>query len=73
MSAYDGNRILTVNSVGLADEALSADSSDARNIEARLKQFLTEFRVRNEFIYRDQLRENITLKLFYLEVDTHHL
>lgn len=23
--------------------------------------------------YRDQLRENVTLKLFYLEVDTHHL
>jgi hypothetical protein len=52
MSAYDGNRILAVNSVGLADEALSTDGRDARNIEARLKQFLTEFRVRNEFIYR---------------------
>lgn len=52
MSAYDGNRIIAVNAVSLADNDISDDRSDARNIEARLKQFLTEFRVRNEFIYR---------------------
>ncbi|KAG8689131.1 minichromosome maintenance protein 5 [Ceratobasidium sp. 423] len=73
MSAYDGNRIIAVNAAAYADEGVSSERSDARNIEARLKQFLTEFRVRNEFIYRDKLRENVALKLFYLEVDTQDL
>ncbi|QRW22854.1 DNA replication licensing factor MCM2/3/5 family pretein [Rhizoctonia solani] len=73
MSAYDGNRIIAVNAASYADESVPSERSDARNIEARLKQFLTEFRVRNEFVYRDKLRENVALKLFYLEVDTQDL
>ncbi|EUC55895.1 DNA replication licensing factor mcm5 [Rhizoctonia solani AG-3 Rhs1AP] len=73
MSAYDGNRTYTVNAAAYADENVSNERGDARNIEARLKQFLTEFRVRNEFVYRDKLRENVALKLFYLEVDTQDL
>ncbi|KAH7333859.1 MCM2/3/5 family-domain-containing protein [Rhizoctonia solani] len=73
MSAYDGNRVIAVNAASYLDEGVSSERSDARNIEARLKQFLTEFRVRNEFIYRDKLRENVALKLFYIEVDTQDL
>ncbi|CAE6514261.1 unnamed protein product [Rhizoctonia solani] len=73
MSAYDGNRTIAVNAAAYADEGVSNERSDARNIEVRLKQFLTEFRVRNEFVYRDKLRENVALKLFYLEVDSQDL
>ncbi|ELU35861.1 hypothetical protein AG1IA_10109 [Rhizoctonia solani AG-1 IA] len=51
MSAYDGNRIIAVNAASYADESVPSERSDARNIEARLKQFLAEFRVRNEFVY----------------------
>lgn len=39
MAAYDGNRILGVDAVSLADDSISDDRSNLRNTEARLEWF----------------------------------
>lgn len=37
------------------------------------RSFILEFRLNTQFIYRDQLRENLLIKNYYLKVNTEHL
>ncbi|KAF8473854.1 MCM2/3/5 family-domain-containing protein [Kalaharituber pfeilii] len=41
--------------------------------QAKFVSFISTFRLDNSFIYRDQLKENILTKLYYLDVDIAHL
>jgi len=66
MSGFDRNQVYVVpvhaaNPIGNGEKP--SDTLEA------LKQFLMDFRVGHAFIYRDQLRSNLLLKLFQLEVD----
>ncbi|TPX10880.1 uncharacterized protein E0L32_008086 [Thyridium curvatum] len=38
-------------------------------IQAQLEQFILDFRLENQFIYRDQLKENALLKKYYCDVN----
>ncbi|KAK9450358.1 MCM2/3/5 family-domain-containing protein [Limtongia smithiae] len=42
-------------------------------LEESFHDFILEFRIENDFIYRDQLRENILIKKYCLSVDVGHL
>ncbi|RPB26989.1 MCM-domain-containing protein [Terfezia boudieri ATCC MYA-4762] len=48
------------------------DDSRAQT-QAKFVSFISAFRLDNSFIYRDQLKENILTKLYYLDVDIAHL
>ncbi|KAJ3289749.1 minichromosome maintenance protein 5 [Borealophlyctis nickersoniae] len=43
------------------------------SIEKKFVEFLRNFRLDNIFIYRDQLRENLIIKRYFLEVNLEHL
>ncbi|KAJ8596508.1 MCM-domain-containing protein [Rhizopogon salebrosus TDB-379] len=70
MSGFDGNHVFTV-SVHDPPPAASADSPS--QAEKLLLEFLLQYRVGGEFIYRDQLRANLLLKQYQLEVDLRHV
>ncbi|KAJ3145719.1 minichromosome maintenance protein 5 [Geranomyces variabilis] len=42
-------------------------------IEKKFVEFLRTFRIDNVFLYRDQLRQNLIIKQYFLEVDMAHL
>ncbi|TPX72100.1 hypothetical protein SpCBS45565_g00480 [Spizellomyces sp. 'palustris'] len=42
-------------------------------IEKKFVEFLRSFRIDNVFLYRDQLRQNLIIKQYFLEVDMAHL
>ncbi|KAI4167127.1 MAG: hypothetical protein LQ343_007454 [Gyalolechia ehrenbergii] len=50
----------------------AADDSRTQ-VQAQLRNFILEFRLDNAFIYRDQIRENVLVKLYYCDVDIAHL
>ncbi|RKO89743.1 MCM2/3/5 family-domain-containing protein [Blyttiomyces helicus] len=50
----------------------SSDDSNAAT-EAKFVEFLRTFRLDNTFVYRDQLRQNLIIKQYFLEVDLAHL
>lgn len=47
--------------------------SSFNEITKAFRSFILEFRLNNQFIYRDQLRENLLIKNFYLKVNSEHL
>ncbi|CAN3352663.1 minichromosome maintenance protein 5 [Diutina catenulata] len=49
------------------------DESSFSEITSEFKRFVTEFRIGTQFIYRDQLRENLRIKNFFLRVNTEDL
>ncbi|KAI8911962.1 hypothetical protein PhCBS80983_g03226 [Powellomyces hirtus] len=52
----------------------SESATDTRaNIEKKFVEFLRTFRIDNVFLYRDQLRQNLIIKQYFLEVDMAHL
>ncbi|KAJ3022004.1 minichromosome maintenance protein 5 [Thoreauomyces humboldtii] len=52
----------------------SDSGEDSRaTIERRFVEFLRTFRIDNVFVYRDQLRQNLIIKQYFLEVDMAHL
>ncbi|KAG7705281.1 hypothetical protein KL950_003717 [Ogataea haglerorum] len=55
----------------LPGEAASDDQFS--EVIKAFKRFILEFRVDNQFIYRDQLRENILVKQYQLTVHNEHL
>ncbi|KAJ1536416.1 minichromosome maintenance protein 5, partial [Cladochytrium tenue] len=55
------------------DPALASAAAIAANVTARLEAFLTEFRIGNNYVYRDHLRQNLIINEYYLEVDRAHL
>ncbi|KAF7789205.1 hypothetical protein EIP86_000145 [Pleurotus ostreatoroseus] len=70
MSGFDGDRIYNV-AVHDLPNAISPDSPS--ETEKLLLEFLLQYRVGGEFIYRDKLRANLLLKQYVLEVDLRHL
>ncbi|EIN13640.1 MCM-domain-containing protein [Punctularia strigosozonata HHB-11173 SS5] len=70
MSGFDANHVY---SVSVHDPApISAPESASEN-ERLLLDFLLQYRVGGEFIYRDKLRANLLLKQHQLEVDLRHV
>ncbi|KAI4157011.1 MAG: hypothetical protein LQ342_008551 [Letrouitia transgressa] len=49
------------------------DEDSKSQIQARLRDFILEFRLDNAFIYRDQIRDNVLVKQFCCDVDVAHL
>ncbi|KII93726.1 hypothetical protein PLICRDRAFT_152731 [Plicaturopsis crispa FD-325 SS-3] len=70
MSGFDGNQVY---SVSVHDQPPVATPESASEIEKLLLEFLLQFRVGGEFIYRDKLRANLLLKQHLLEVDLRHV
>ncbi|GFP55376.1 DNA replication licensing factor mcm5 [Trichoderma asperellum] len=51
-------------------ESNFGDADDTRlQLQSQLETFILDFRLDNNFVYRDQLRENALLKKFYCDVD----
>ncbi|KAI0786094.1 MCM-domain-containing protein [Abortiporus biennis] len=70
MSGFDANRIYSV-AVHDAPDPVAPDSPS--ETEKLLLEFLLQYRVGSEFIYRDKIRGNLLLKEHYLEVDLEHI
>ncbi|KAJ3415013.1 minichromosome maintenance protein 5 [Chytridiales sp. JEL 0842] len=49
------------------------DDNSTAAITAKFSKFIMDFRLDSAFIYRDQLRQNLVIKQFFLEVDMAHL
>ncbi|KAM9894990.1 hypothetical protein OXX79_008354 [Metschnikowia pulcherrima] len=49
------------------------EDSSLNEITKAFRTFILEFRLNNSFIYRDQLRENLLIKNYYLKVNSEHL
>ncbi|KAJ3218865.1 minichromosome maintenance protein 5 [Dinochytrium kinnereticum] len=69
MNFMDIGRVFSTNV--LAAEIPEEDSNEA--LKERFSQFILNFRIDHVFIYRDQLRQNLLLKNYFLEVDLSHL
>ncbi|RUS24095.1 MCM N-terminal domain-containing protein [Jimgerdemannia flammicorona] len=65
---WDASRIYSTN-------VLPPEQQENSHIEIqeRFLAFIQNFRLDNNFIYRDQLRQNLMVKQYYLEVDVGHL
>ncbi|KAL5535173.1 MCM5 [Sanghuangporus sanghuang] len=70
MSGFDADRIY---SIAVHDAPPPRDIERPAEVERMLLDFLLEYRVGGEFIYRDKLRANLLLKQYYLEVDLQHV
>ncbi|KAI0322316.1 MCM2/3/5 family-domain-containing protein [Amylostereum chailletii] len=68
--SFEANRVFTV-SVHNVPPAMAPDSPS--ETERLLLEFLLQYRVGGEFIYRDKLRANLLLKHYQLEVDLRHI
>ena len=42
-------------------------------ITKAFRSFILEYRIDSQFIYRDQLRENLLIKNYFLKVEADHL
>jgi DNA replication licensing factor MCM5 len=65
-SGFDANRVYTVP-VPRHDDEMSPDAP--AQIEASFLEFLKEFRIGGEFVYRDRLRNAVLMQHHSLEVD----
>ncbi|KIM28949.1 hypothetical protein M408DRAFT_329001 [Serendipita vermifera MAFF 305830] len=71
MSGFDGNTVFAVPI--LADKPLGTTLESASDTERMLLDFLLQYRVGGVFIYRDQLRANLLLRIDSLEVELKHI
>ncbi|EMD42364.1 hypothetical protein CERSUDRAFT_41838 [Gelatoporia subvermispora B] len=70
MSGFDADRVY---SVSVHDVPNSSSPETPSQTEKLLLDFLLQYRVGGEFIYRDKLRANLLLKQHQLEIDLRHL
>ncbi|EIW86402.1 MCM-domain-containing protein [Coniophora puteana RWD-64-598 SS2] len=73
MSGFDANQVFTVS---VHDQATPSAPENPSQTEKLLLEFLLQYRVGGEFIYRrprDKLRANFLLKQYQLEVDLRHI
>ncbi|KAI6134041.1 MCM-domain-containing protein [Pisolithus croceorrhizus] len=70
MSGFDANHVF---SVSVRDRAAIPFTETPSQLEKLLLDFLLQYRVGEEFVYRDKLRANLLLKQYQLEVDLRHL
>ncbi|GEQ66604.1 hypothetical protein JCM33374_g267 [Metschnikowia sp. JCM 33374] len=54
-------------------EGEQPQDSSFNEVTKAFRNFILEFRLNNSFIYRDQLRENLLIKNYYLRVNSEHL
>ena len=67
--SYDSTEVYGAPALGPSDPQ---DDSFNEIIRA-FKSFILEFRLNSQFIYRDQLRENLLVKNYLLKVNSEHL
>ncbi|KDQ54789.1 hypothetical protein JAAARDRAFT_71594 [Jaapia argillacea MUCL 33604] len=70
MSGFDANRVYTVS---VHDPPAANAPESPSEVERLLLDFLLQYRVGGEFIYRDTLRANLLLKQYQLEIDLRHV
>ncbi|KAG7099528.1 hypothetical protein E1B28_001369 [Marasmius oreades] len=70
MSGYEANNVYFVTTQNPSDPV--APESPAE-IESFLLDFILQYRVGEEFLYRDKLRGNLLLKEHVLEIDLRHV
>ncbi|KIO02322.1 hypothetical protein M404DRAFT_147833 [Pisolithus tinctorius Marx 270] len=70
MSGFDANHVF---SVSVRDRSSAPSTETPSQLEKLLLDFLLQYRVGEEFVYRDKLRANLLLKQYQLEVDLRHL
>ncbi|KAF8078299.1 MCM2/3/5 family-domain-containing protein [Lyophyllum atratum] len=70
MSGFDANNVYTVS---IHDPPSATSPESPSETEKLLFEFLLQYRVGGEFIYRDKLRGNLLLKQHILEVDLRHV
>lgn len=70
MSGFDANHVF---SVSVRDRPAVPSTDTPSQLEKLLLDFLLQYRVGEEFVYRDKLRANLLLKQYQLEVDLRHL
>ncbi|PKS08010.1 hypothetical protein jhhlp_006622 [Lomentospora prolificans] len=63
----------SVFSTHVFDANFNESEDTALQIQAQLENFILNFRLDNQFIYRDQLRENALLKQYYCDVNINDL
>ncbi|KAI9462354.1 MCM-domain-containing protein [Lactarius psammicola] len=72
MSGFDADRVYSV-SVHQNANTSSFSTESPSETEKLLLDFLLQYRIGGEFIYRDKLRANLLLKHYQLEVDLRHV
>ncbi|KAI9444999.1 MCM-domain-containing protein [Lactarius indigo] len=72
MSGFDADRVYSV-SVHQNANPSSFSTESPSETEKLLLDFLLQYRIGGEFIYRDKLRANLLLKHYQLEVDLRHV
>ncbi|ETW87571.1 hypothetical protein HETIRDRAFT_431874 [Heterobasidion irregulare TC 32-1] len=70
MSGFDADRVY---SVSVHDISNPASLESPSQTEKLLLDFLLQYRLGGEFVYRDKLRGNLLLKHYQLEVDLGHI
>jgi len=50
-----------------------APEDSRAHVQEQLVRFILDFHLENDFIYRDQIRENVLSKRYYCDVDISHL
>ncbi|THH17389.1 hypothetical protein EW146_g3400 [Bondarzewia mesenterica] len=70
MSGFDADRVY---SVSVHDHGSASSPDTPSETEKLLLDFLLQYRLGGEFVYRDKLRANLLLKHYQLEVDLRHL
>jgi DNA replication licensing factor MCM5 len=60
-------------SVGFGQEGRDDEGDSRIKVQQQLINFILEFRVDNQFIYREQIRENVLAKKYACDVNVSHL
>jgi DNA replication licensing factor MCM5 len=60
-------------SVGFGAEGRDDEGESRSRVQQQLINFILEYRVDNQFIYREQIRENVLAKKYACDVNVSHL
>ena len=60
-------------SIGFGDSGRDAEADTRSKVQQQIIDFILQFRVDNQFVYRDQIRENVLAKRYYCDVNMSHL
>lgn len=69
---WDAPRVFTTST--LSNEIDGSQDNNSRTIiEKKFLEFIRTFHIDNNFLYRDQLRQNILTKQYFIEIDMSHI
>ena len=71
MSGFDAGRVYSTQAVAVSSTAQAPDAP-VQN-ETALFEFVQNFRLGAEYIYRDRLRSNLLVKQYVLDVQLEHI